>query len=552
MPNLHHQYLRRRTAEVAEFVKALQENTVKNGIFDSADATEFVNETIQRGEGGAKIPASLDAVFDEAGDDSAKICKAILDGVQEYRLLHGVDAPSDVVEHAIHLAYSTSDLARRRYVTDSASSTHHDQWSLQPNRAVVAILTAIAEAIPFAHYLPADIGSNEAKLAIMSHIAGKEYGLYAEGGLMDGVLSGGQYINSARTHVSFPDGSGNVAGQIGGIQSDEETSVTVAGNLILRGRTTVYVQGLLAAREIESTGTGNSTISGSIEISGTTYQIGGYIQEDGVYALTTTPALPTTIPVTVEGYMDYERTPELTPSIISRVDTFTLYAAPWRVNTSQTIDSRTQMSNELGLDPYSEGVLAIQTQFANERHYDVLYKARRIAANNSADYDFEWASRSATLSRAEIWADFAHVLNNVSQQMAIDTLNHGVTHLYVGKNIASQFMALPRTVFEPSGIMERPGIFRIGRLFGRYEVYYTPKGVTETATSGQILCIGRATDVTRNPFVLGDAVAPTVIPLAVNADLKQGAGFYARNYTSVNPHKPSALGCAVINVINLA
>ncbi|MOA09144.1 hypothetical protein D3C78_1289540 [compost metagenome] len=65
------------------------------------------------------------------------------------------------------------------------------------------------------------------------------------------------------------------------------------------------------------------------------------------------------------------------------------------------------------------------------------------------------------------------------------------------------------------------------------------------------MCVGRATDVTRNPFVLGDAVAPTVIPLAVNADLKTGAGFYARNFTAVNPHQASAMGCALINVTNL-
>ena len=111
--------------------------------------------------------------------------------------------------------------------------------------------------------------------------------------------------------------------------------------------------------------------------------------------------------------------------------------------------------------------------------------------------------------------------------------------------------ALPREVFEPSGVAERPGIFRIGRLFGRFEVYYTPKGITESDTASQVLCVGRATDVTRNPFILGDAVPPTVIPLSVGADLKQGAGFYARNFTAVNPHGPSSLGCALINITNL-
>ncbi|MCL2523420.1 MAG: hypothetical protein FWF20_08615 [Betaproteobacteria bacterium] len=170
---------------------------------------------------------------------------------------------------------------------------------------------------------------------------------------------------------------------------------------------------------------------------------------------------------------------------------------------------------------------------------------------NTAQFDFAEAAAHHDNGRAAAWQDFAYPLGVVSQKMAEDTINHGVTHLYVTKRVAAQLMGLPSTVFQPSGIAPRPGIFRVGRLFGMYEVYYTPKVLTETPTSAQILCVGRATDVTRNPVVLGDAVPPTVIPLAVNADLRQGAGFYARNFTAVNPHDPSSRGFAMIEVINM-
>jgi len=40
----------------------------------------------------------------------------------------------------------------------------------------VAILSAIAEAIPFASYLPVDIASNQAKLAILSDDMGSQHG----------------------------------------------------------------------------------------------------------------------------------------------------------------------------------------------------------------------------------------------------------------------------------------------------------------------------------------------------------------------------------------
>jgi hypothetical protein len=554
MPKRTHQdYHSRATAEVAQFVDSLKSAAINGGTFDSAAADEFISTAVNQSS--VAVPTQLQAVFDEAGTgDTSRITRAILDGAAAYETQHGTDAPADVLQQAIHLAYSTTDAARRKFALDSASnSLASDPLSLQPNRAIVAILSAMGDAIPFAHYLPADISSNEAVLAIMSHNAGSTFGSYAQGGLMDGHLSGDPYITSSRVHTSNPSATGVVAGALTAVQESSDVCKADAAPLkLLRGRALVYVDGRVAGKEVDSTGTGFSPISGSIKISGNSYQIAGHINPDsGAYELTTTPALPETVPVVVEGFIDYERSPEITPSIITQVNTFKLHAKPWRVITQQSIDSRTQMSNELGLDPYSESVIAIQAQFANERHYDVLAKARRLAANNKATFDFKWSTQGSNKSRDKIWVDFASVLGAVSQQMAIDTMNHGVTHLYVGKHVAAQFMSLPREIFEPSGVAERPNIFRIGRLFGRFEVYYTPKGVSDSPIAAQILCIGRATDVTRNPFVLGDAVPPTVIPLAVNADLRQGAGFYARNFTAVNPHGPSSLGAAMIDVINM-
>ena len=549
----HQEYHSRATAEVAQFVDALQSATTHGGTFDSAAADDFIKTAVN--QSAVTVPAGLQAVLDEAGTgDTSRISRAILDGATAYEAQHGTQAPADVLQQAIHLAYSTTNAARRQFALDSAStSMGSDPLSLQPNRAIVAILSAMGDAIPFAHYLPADIGSNESVLAIMSHNAGSTFGSYKQGGLMDGHLSGDPYITSSRVHTSYPGATGAVSGALTAEQETMDAcKVGAAPIKLLRGRTLVYVDGRVAAKEVDSTGAGNSPISGSIQIGGSSYQIGGYINPDsGVYELTTSPALPATVPVVVEGFIDYERAPEITPAIITQVNTFKLHAKPWRVITQQSIDSRTQMSNELGLDPYSESVVAIQAQFANERHYDVLAKARRLAANNKATFDFKWSTQGNYKSRDKIWIDFASVLGAVSQQMALDTLNHGVTHLYVGKHVAAQFMSLPREIFEPSGVAERPNIFRIGRLFGRFEVYYTPKGLNDGPTASQILCIGRATDVTRNPFVLGDAVSPTVIPLSVNADLRQGAGFYARNFTAVNPHGPSSLGAAMIDVIHM-
>jgi len=547
------QYNKQETKKAANFVAQLQQGAMQGGTFDSAAASDILAGCAN--QSGAAIPEKLGILFDEVGDaDANTITEAILKGAATYDSMHGTSAPADVLEHAMHLAYATSDTAKKQFSLDSTSE-NSDALSLQPNRAVVAILSAMAEAIPFAHYLPADIGSNEAKLAILSHQAGSEYGAYETGGLMDGVLSGDAFITSSRVHATS-NAAGNHTGQLTSKQATDETCASTGGNVVavnlLRGRSVVYVNGQVVAREVSTSGAGNSVISGSVTIAGVTSQIGGTINTDtGVIAVTTTPALANGVPVVVEGYIDYERMPALTPRIITAVETYPLFAKPWRVTTSQSIDSRTQMSNELGLDPYSEGIIAIQSQFANERHYQVLRQAKRLGVNNSATFDFDWAGMGLTKTRAQVWQDFSVTLGAVSQKMAVDTLSHGVSHIYVGKYVMAQLLGLPRDLFEPSGRRENAGIFRVGRLFGRYEVYYTPKVLIDTASASQMLCVGRANDVTRNPFVLGDAVPPTVIPLAVNQDLSQGAGFYARNFTEVNPHAPSSLGCAMIDVINM-
>jgi len=539
------------TNAAGQFYTALKDQATdaSKGVLDSAALDSVAGELTNRGG----VPKDLEVVLDEAGDQSPRILKAVLDGARIYTERNGEEPSADQIETALRLAYSTTEHARKQYSLDSATSLQSDPMALQTNRAVVAIVSMLAEAIPFAHYLPADIGSNEAKLAIMTHNAGTTYGGYEAGGNMDGVLSGKPFVTSARVHTLTFD-TPTWEGSLTRVQTDENTCNQAAdGVKLIRGRTLVYVAGRVVGQEASSSGSGASSLAGSITIAGTQHVLSGTVNTDtGRVDAVFTPVLPAGYVPVVEGFIDYERG-ETAPQLVSAVETFLLHAKPWRVTTSLSIDARTQMANELGLDPYGESVLAIQTQFANERHYEVLAKAKRMAAGNQQTFDFAYATRGAALVRSEIWQDFASVLGAVDQQMAVDTLNHGVTHLYVGKFVAAQLMSMPSTIFQPSGISARPGIYRLGRLFGRYEVYYTPHLITEAAngSSGEILCIGRATDVTRNPFVLGDAVAPTVIPLAVNADLRSGAGFYARNFTAVNPHGPSAMGAAKINVTNL-
>ena len=119
--------------------------------------------------------------------------------------------------------------------------------------------------------------------------------------------------------------------------------------------------------------------------------------------------------------------------------------------------------------------------------------------------------------------------------------------------VESALQSLGSDMFVSSGIAARPSIYRVGRLFNKYEIYFSPKVATQAAdlTTAKIIAIGRSSQVARCPIVLGDAVAPTFLDLNMQSDLKRNAAMYARDFTVVNPHEPSALGCAEITLTNL-
>jgi len=545
------QYFNRETANVAAFVDNLAANSTENGIFDNASANDFLSQVTNQATN-VKIPTKLQAVFDElAENDQVKISKAILDACNIFEKNHGQKPTADIVEQAIHNAYIGTSNARRALSLDSASSDHHDNYSLHPNKPTVAILSTLGAAIDWAHYLPADIKSNEARLAIITHEAGAKSGTYGVNSSLDGAQSGGVYLSSNRTNTTKTDANGKTKGKITAIQLNREQCDPNGGDLkILSGRTLIYQNGVKVAGEVNASKDGKSSISGKINLSGNYHILSGVINLDnGDYELSSEPKLPAGIELVVEAFIDFERAPEFTPTIISSVNTYSLFANPWRATTHQTIDSSTQMDNELGLDAQSEAIIAINAQFANERHYEALAKGMRLAKNNNTTFDYAKAAANNYNGRSSVWQDLAYPLGALSAQMAIDTFDHGITHLYVGKNVAAQLLAMPD--FEPSGLPPRPGIFRLGRLFGQYEVYFTPHIVREEANAAQILAIGRGSDVTRNPIVLGDAVPPTLMPLSLNSDMKRGVGFYARNFTAVNPHEAFSRGFALINVINM-
>jgi hypothetical protein len=502
------------------------------------------------------VPASLLHVMKALGDEEGhRALDAVMLGMKAYKEKNGFLPTADVIESALHQGYSVTDesmRARGEALDGIGNSEGSDSISSQPNRAVVAIVTAIAEAIPFATYLPADIGSNESRLVIVSHQAGSTTGEYAAGDLLDGINCGDEYISSERRVQATLNGALDAADA----EITAVTGATGAPVVLLRGRTNVFVNGKPVAAENPNVAASvaASPIAGVANINGTAHTIGGTVTvATGVVALTFAPALPAGTEVHVEGFIDFEEAPELAPKVITQAQTFPLYASAWRGIVQQTIDAQTQYAQEIGVDMQSEGLVTVRAQTAMERHYMAIKKLLTVASlnGNVETFDFDAASQLTEKTRAQIIQDILVTIGVASQQMAEDTQEYGIKYIYVGKNMLALLRTLPDTIFKQSGVTERPSIFWAGTLSNGIEVYYSPKHIADSATTSQILCIGRSMQVSRSPIVLGDAVAPMYKQLAVNTDLKSGVGFYARNFTAVNPHEFSSLGCAIVNVTNI-
>lgn len=510
-------------------------------LFDSASAATAAKGAL--GNEGGQTPTVLTELLGVA-DDEDKIVKAIFDGVRTYQNQHGMLPTGDVILAAVHQAHT---------LFDSATNSHHDQISLAPNAPVIAILGALAEACPFAGYLPADRGSNEARLIIVTHQAGSNFGDYNQGDLMDGIAQGGSYMASSRMmDLAAPNSNG----------TDYHfafTSQVLAGNpnILLRGRSIIYVNGLVAATEVVNGPATAATVPivGQIMLAGVEYSLTGTVKPGtGEVTVTPTPAFPAGTVVSAESFIDYEADASVTPRMQVQAQMFQLFAAPFRALYQVTPESRSQFANEVGVDAGAEAMLSVRGQFSMERHYDALKKAKMVGKfQNNHTFDFEWQAQLQQKVRAQVWQDFAAVLGLASQQMAEDTADHGITHLYVTKSVAAQFRAMPQELFVSSGLVDRPGIYRVGRLFGQFEVYYSPKVVQESADgmTAEILCVGRSTQTARCPIIMGDAQAPMFEQLGVTEALKSGYGFSARSFNAVNPHTMSTKGAALITVTNL-
>ena len=555
--NIEYQTSRRATAEAGAFAANLMSQVASSGggTFDSAASNEFVENlrsSFDDENGASNLPRDVQVILDSAGDEAGNIMRALVSGINEYERQHGVNVPPDVVELALHNGAAAFDSV----TTGSAASLASDPGSLVPMSAIVSIYTTLTAAIPFAHYVPADRKSREARIGLMKNSAGTKTGRYNQGDSIDGVKSGKEYMGQIRTNKTLAaDGSGksDLTGKITKDMTARDVCDQSGDDVVLRkGRTRVLFKGRPVAVELNKDKTGSSAVGGSFSEGDTEYAVGGNINnQTGEYALTVTPIIAAGTEFVVEASLDFEANKELIPRLQTNVDIKPVFADSWTAYGSTSRESMVQMQDELGIDPHQALMIAVNAQYSNERFRALINYALRLAQSNVSSFNLDYNGRKANMSLKEMWRDLFPVISAASQAMAERTNMNGVTHAIIGPKLLPYIESLPSDLFVKSGESKRPGIYRIGRFTDGIEVYYSPDDLAETNTSAEMLLIGRAPEVARSAFIVGDVSSPVMEALGKDKSLEEGVAFHAVNFTGINPHEETLESVAMINITGL-
>jgi hypothetical protein len=275
----------------------------------------------------------------------------------------------------------------------------------------------------------------------------------------------------------------------------------------------------------------------------------------GQISVSSAPALPANSKLFASVRIDFERAEALVPAIKLDANVYSIYAKPSHGAINLTKSAETQLNNELGINAQIQMETGLRSQFYSERHYNVLNKVRLLAANNVSTFNFDFAAQKPQKTRAQVMQDFLVHISGQSQLLANRTSDIGITHIYVTGMMRDMLLSLDSTYFVSSGLSDTSGIYRLGSLVNKYEVYYTPRGVSDTSAAGgnttSVLCISKGSQPAFAPVFVGDAVAPILIKGSTKSNATTTHAFYARSFEEINPDARFAQACCQINVTNL-
>lgn len=545
-----------------------------------------------------ELPSSLQRILsdEDIQNKPRAVFDGLVDGITEYQRRNGGDMPS---EYTVAAALTTAAMpfgGAERYDSaeptfDSLSLGHHEANSMVPAITQVVIAYGISNSLPLISMLPNPMGSNELPIVYGTAVAGMNMGVMRRNETMDGDKAGMPYLENRHTltmDAGVDAGTFTLTSRLAYTHEvrDDTTSKFVIDDTsplapFLGGRVSVMVKGIEVGSDKHRTHASTEGVSVLQPTDSAVIGIDTYTLASGTANLDTheikiafdlvNGSEPVEDDVTVELVFDYERKDDNGVQIIREPSTDmsfehrSIYAHPSRSRSVASIDSITQLSNELGLNWYA----AAQTIAMQRYYFEQTGRLLRSAINMCLSSQDPEHGRVVTfnftksgITPTNIAAAFANI--NITLGLARSRLSTAINmaisgyDLYVSDRGAAFFSGLDGSNYKPTGepFGDQYSVYRIGEMKASgANVYYVPKSMgvfnEDTATTtAHALLVPRANMPAQAAFVGMTAVPPMVLTSNGNAYEKDVA-IYSRQAGETNPLPRYRNQFMLIEMINL-
>lgn len=535
-------------------------------------------------------PDVIGKIFDSIGNGEIeqtfhpKIDQAVRSGISAFQKRNGGELPDpSVIAAALHAGLSISKRAVKVVPGfDSIEALHSEGVSVVPAQTVVTIAAVIANSLPFIALLPNTNNSNQVPIVSVRYVANSTFGAMAKGDYIDGEKASLPYFEG-RFEYALALSSGStytVTPRTKYLDFEAKTPDTGAQVLpFIPGNISIRLNGHeLAHTRDRSKSKTSGTITAiakehGVTIGSTTYTLtGSAINLDtGAISVTLSGAIPNGAVLSVHLVADWQAkdpTTQLNKLQPCGIDIETehdsVIAASVRMSIGVTVESINQMASELGLGFVGNCIALMQGKYFLEQNTRLLREAKsraKLSAGWTLTFD---ASRGVAGNLSATFNTSGDLMGEVMKfidaaVMGISQRSGGITSMYdllVGDTGAIFFKQMPSDKFKPTGMVASSfgEIVRLGTTADGKNIYHTPTAqsvISESATTSEIMVIGRSAEPVRNPFVGHIETPPTVVSANSVSPFEQNIGIHASMAAEQNPLSRCADQIGLIEILNL-
>ncbi|ENV14248.1 hypothetical protein F965_00491 [Acinetobacter schindleri NIPH 900] len=528
-------------------------------------------------------PAVLQDIFDSIDSQyHSKIDAAVRMGVSAYQARNGGELPdASLIASALYAGAEVAKSDGKAFAGfDDISNGAYEQAAVVPAMTVVTIANVIASALPMVAMLPNPTSSARVPVVAVRYTTDSTFAGMEKGDYLDGEGAGKPYAEGRFRFalVAGENKSYSVTARTAYADFKAKTPDANAPLLpFLAGNVSVRINGKEVAH---SRGDRNLGVqSGTIALTATNRKaiIGGaeYKVVDSAVNLDTkaiSVTLNNALPegAVIEVYLvadfdakDANKNHILNPVGVSLAPEYDeIQSVPFVNQITVSFNVQNQIANELGFGFIGSALASMQGKVFLEQNIRLLSEGKERAVYNGRNQTFD-VSRGATGNLTAAYNTTGDLIGEVFKfinlaMVQIRQATGGSTvkfDLFVGDKGAVFFSQLPAEKFKSTGLTASYGeIVRIGTLSNGVDVYHSPtaQGVLdETATTAELMLVGRGAEPARNPFVGSITQAPTI--REAHKDTREAQfGLHGQMAAELNPIDRYADQVAVITMTNLA